>query len=378
MRKLAHIVLLAVIMTACVQVPLTNGEESVASFITAFNPVLWPDLPEEDQEGEEGQEENRNLDADVQELPLPELPDSHYVAWARTTNTIHGFSRVGSQKKDTLKVFNGDYHCVTFGFDTQTHKNAYEFMNAGVFIESTSSAGLMDLYAALPVMDKDDNPDQLFRNLYSEPYPVVDSAANVWIGSSRKVFDSTNIIDSLVFDVKDYSQRINVQLRIVISDERVKIERVAAALVGVPRRIKLLDQTVGQDSLARTIFELHTTDDSLDRIYTGTTTCLGLLLPYNNKILNAWGVLEVAVQLEGAEKPEMASINLYSEIAEAGIVTPVGLDSRFRITRPSTDLIIKKTVHLDISVEEVEESNGMDIWVEDPEQDIDVIPEDPE
>ena len=306
-----------------------------------------------------------------------------YVALARTTRTIHDTCHIFSPSLDTIirrPVPEGDYHAIAFGGPLG---DFYRVDNYDHFYGIPTTVGLADISLLLPP-EPDSVPDLSDPNVLclehlrqGASFPVVQQARPVWLASDYRSLESGEAVNAFQFGMQKMMQELTLRVRIDFDESQCDLQGLAFSLNGVPRRLNLLNGSVHQGETVSTssdksdIGTLLTKDITLvgvsgnQHFYTCTLSTLGLFSPASEVEMGSWGVVEVAVRING-KNVKSRKINLYRLLKEHPVMSELGSGGDYRIAVSSAVLDVSSYAYLTISPSsELEDETALEVWAEE-------------
>lgn len=368
MRR-AWIICLALSLSACVRINLSEGATPMARYV---NEIDW------------GLPAGARPTASDTVSPL-------FVALARTTQTIHDTCHLFLPKRDTHTVARGDYHAIAFGGQLDTF---YRVDNYDRFYSIPGTVGLADISLLLPTErqqtpDDPSDPNVLCVEYLRQgaPFPVVQQARPVWLASDHRLLESGEGLNTFHFAMRKMIQELTIVIRLDYDESQCELQGLALALNGVPRRLNLLNgsvhqgETVSSSSDRSDIGTILTKDLSCtgrngkQHYYTCKAMTLGLFSPASEVETGGWGVLEIAVKLKD-KNVKSRKVNLYRLLKEHPVMSELGSGGDYRIAVSSATLNVSSYAYLSISPSsELEDETALDIWI-DEGAGLDLRPED--
>lgn len=250
------------------------------------------------------------------------VPENYALMFARTTYSVHDTATVKTDMTDTLNAFGGNYFAIACSIEED---GPFSFVNKESFVAKPDSVSIHDIYAALqePELPEDDAFYRSLWHIASDPHKVVAAAVPLWLAQDTQTLSGKpGNVERFHFAPRDVTQQITVKIKIEIEETSkehspIEIEKVAASLVGVPSRIRLVDGAVNTADYGRAIADCEAGEKGL---YSAQFQTLGLFPPENATDKYGAGILEVAVKLKGYALPGTAKINLSPFLAKAGIM----------------------------------------------------------
>ena len=381
--KRGWFILLVLGLSACIRVDFSEGPTPLARYVCKFD---W------------------GLPAGVEPTAADTVAPL-YVALARTTQTIHDTCHILIPSLDTLirdSVPKGDYHAIAFGgpIDAPDQNDNtdkfYRLDNYDQFYSLPTTVGLADISLLLPpepvggsVDTSDPNVLCLEHLRQSAPFPVVQQARPVWLASDYRSLESGETVNTFQFAMQKMMQELTLRIRIDFDESQCDLQGLAFSLNGVPRRLNLLNgsvhqgETVSSSSDKSDIGTLLTKDITLvgrsgnQHIYACTLSTLGLFSPASEVEVGSWGVVEVAVRING-KNVKSRKINLYRLLKDHPVMSELGSAGDYHIAVSSAVLDVSAYAYLSLSPSsELEDETALEEWpAETDEQHIPIRPED--
>ena len=371
--KRGLLILLALGLTACIRVDFSEGPTPQARYVCR---VDW------------------GLPAGVEPTAADTVAPL-YVALARTTQTIHDTCHIFSPSLDTIvrrPVPKGDYHAIAFGGPLGDFYRVDYYVQ---FYSLPTMVGLADVSLLLPP-DTGGEPDLTDPNelclehlRQGAPFPVVQQARPVWLASDHRSLESGEVVNAFQFSMQKMMQELTLRIRIDFDESQCDLQGLAFSLNGVPRRLNLLNGSVHQGETVSTssdksdIGTLLTKDITLvgvsgnQHFYTCTLSTLGLFSPASEVEMGSWGVVEVAVRING-KNVKSRKINLYRLLKDHPVMAELGSAGDYRIAVSSATLDVSAYAYLSLSPSSaLEDETALEEWpAETDEQHIPIRPED--
>ncbi len=372
MKRMGFI-LMVLGLSACIRVDFSEGPAPMARYV---NEIDW------------------GLPAGVRPTAADTVSPL-FVALARTTQTIHDTCHVFHPGFDSLvrSIPAGDYHAIAFGGQLDTFYRVDNFIQ---FYSLPAMVGLADVSLLLPpeaahAPDDPSDPHVLCVEYLrqSAPFPVVQQARPVWLASDHRLFASGETVNTFHFAMRKMIQEITIIIRLDYDASQCDLQGLALSLNGVPRRLNLLNgsvhqgETVSSSSDKSDIGTILTKDLSLTRrnghqhYYSCKVLTLGLFSPASEVETGGWGVVEVAVRING-KNVKSRKINLYRLLKEHPVMSELGSAGDYRIAVPSATLDLSSYAYLSISPSsDLEDETALEVWPEEAdEHHIPIRPED--
>ena len=278
------------------------------------------------------------------------------IMMSRLVNACHYVWEV-----DTLArpVGLGEYYAVAYRADDQ-----YEISNENEFANDPS-VSMQDVYAVLP-------PDKESYGRISDfnPYSSFISPADGLLEFDFKKVSVADTATYVTFSPKSLTQDITFRLK-VKAGQGVTVEKVSAAISGVPSKVRLLSGMLRNDAQNPTFRQfMNMTQVNGSDMYEGSISVLGLFPPLSSQHTTGPGIFQVALQAVVAkdgkdyERVFYAAINLKSVIEKAGLMEQTEDMTGYRIRK--SEAIIEIPVVLHVSADKVipGDGEGLEQWFE--------------
>ena len=293
------------------------------------------------------------------------VSDSHesdlpcHVMMTRLVNACHYVWDVDTASH---RVRLGEYYAVAY-----RAAELYDITSVNEF-KADPAVSMQDVYAVLP-----SDYENYGKLADFNPYSSFIRQADEHLECDFKKVSVADTSMVVVFNPEPMTQSITFRLR-VRTGAGVTIERLTAAISGVPSKVRLMSGMVRNDAENPTYRQyIDMAKVGTSDTYEGRVSVLGLFSPFSSSHTSGPGIFQVMVQAKvtdgGLEfnKTFYAGINMKSAIEGAGLMEQAEDRSGYRIRRSSA--VIDVPVVLDVRADSIfpGDGEGLEKWFENDE-----------